>query len=505
MPLHPRVPAPMRTGARSPDDPSMSRTALIASLVAVVACSGCGSSGDRASNKAGASAATPSRVLDLQASDPASPEAQYFARRVAARSGGALTVRVRGDYPAGTPANEARLARDLRAGRVGFGMLPARAWAPAGVRAFDALLAPLVLGDYDVARTAVAGPAGGALKADLTRAGLVALALVPAELRRVFSLRPLRTVAAFRAVRVRVPDNPTAAAVLRALGATPVQGLTNTQTADKLRDRALDGTETAPIWAINNGYGALAPNVTDFAVYDRVDTVVATPAAWKRLSVAQQTAIRAAARDTTGYAATLTGRDARNLAQLCRGGARVTAISKAQLDAVARATEPVRVALRRDPETGPILAKLEATAGAGPRLLPVSDACARPVPSASGARTAKIPNGTYRVRTTVADLQRGGNYGPDWEKPIVWTIRLSDGRFDFSQKPDYPDAGPGSGTFTVKGDVARFRILKPAVDANPPWTARWSYYQGLLTWVPLDIADPGLRTVWGAHPWRKVR
>jgi hypothetical protein len=215
--------------------------------------------------------------------------------------------------------------------------------------------------------------------------------------------------------------------------------------------------------------------------------------------------LRAAARDTVGFAATLAERDARDLAQLCRSGARVTAIDQPQLDAVAAATEPLLASLHRDPAIGPILRELEATPGAGPQLLMIPADCARPAAQGPGAGApARLPNGVYQVRTTVADLQRYGLYGRDWSKPIVWTIELRNGRFQFAQEPDYPDAGPGSGTFTVNGDIARFRILKPAVDANPPWTARWSYYRGVLTWVPIDVADPGLRAFWGSHPWRKV-
>jgi TRAP-type C4-dicarboxylate transport system substrate-binding protein len=482
----------------------MTRTALIASLVAIVAVAGCGgSSGRHTHNKSGSSVAR-TQVLDLQATDSGSPEARYLAKRVSARSGGSLSVRLRDDYSSATPANEARLARDLRAGRAGFGLLRARAWARAGVRAFDALSAPFVLGTYDVARAAVAGPAGRDLKGALARAGMVPLELVPAELRRLLSVRPLRGPAAFAGLRIRIPDNATAAAVLRGLGAEPVQGMTASRTQDELRSSQLGGMETAPIWAIPNGYGQSAPYVTAFALYDRVDTLVAAPRVWRRLSAEQQSAVGAAARDTVGFAATLADRDDRDLSQLCREGARVTAIGEAQLAIIARATEPVRRALRRDPVIGPVLATLEATPGAGPRLLPIPSGCARPTAPATSTGDA-IPNGTYQVRTTVADFQRAGLSGRDWAKPILWTIRLAHGRFHFSQHPDYPDAGPGSGTFTVTGDTARFRILKPAVDANPPWTARWSYYQGVLTWVPIDIADPGQRTVWGAHPWRKVR
>ncbi len=99
----------------------------------------------------------------VQATDAGSPEAQHFAKQIEKRSGGTLTVKLRADYPSRDPANEAELARDLRAGEADFGVLPARAWAPAGVEAFDALQAPFVLGNYDVARAALAGPAGNAL------------------------------------------------------------------------------------------------------------------------------------------------------------------------------------------------------------------------------------------------------------------------------------------------------------------------------------------------------
>jgi TRAP-type C4-dicarboxylate transport system substrate-binding protein len=370
---------PMRGGLARRTIGRMTKHVLIAPLLALLLVApGCGGSNGSARNKSGAAALGRPHVLDLEATDAGSPEAQYFARRVQAHSGGWLTVRLNEDYSASTPANEARLARALRAGQASFGLLPARAWAPAGVKAFDALLAPFVLGTYGVARTAVAGPAGHDLKRALADAGLVPLELVPAELRRVLSARSLRVPDAFADLRIRIPDNPTAAAVLRALGAQPVQGVTASRTGEELQSRRLAGVETAPMFAISNGYGRFAPHITDFALYDRVDTLVAAPGAWRRLSAGQQSAVRAAARDTVAYSATLAQRDARDLAELCRHGARVTAIGEPQLDAIAKATEPLLTSLRRDPVIGPILTELEATPGAGPRLLPVPADCSAP-------------------------------------------------------------------------------------------------------------------------------
>ena len=491
------------------DHRGMTRRPLIPSLVvtaAVAVCSGCSTGEDH--NKAGAEAPTRPQTLEIQATDAASPEAQHFAKQIEAHSSGTLTVKILGDYPAGTPANEAELARDIRAGKVEFGVLPARAWAPAGVEAFDALQAPFVLGSYDVARDAIAGPAGSALEHALEKAGVKTLGLVPAELRRVLSVRPLATPGAFRGMSIRIADNDTSAAVLRSVGARPVEGVSAENVNDRLKSHALSGAETAPIFAVGNGYGTFAKYITGYALFDRVDTLVASPTAWKRLSSTQQAAVTAAVKDTIAYSSTLPKREGDNLAELCRSGVRVTQPTEGQLAALADATEPVRAALRAGDATGAVLKALEATPGAGPQALEVPSDCSKPVPARAEAGKASIPNGTYKVRDTVADFERGGLYGNDWSVPVTFTTVLKDGRWRGWQKPDFGTEPVASGTYEVKGDLATFRIIKlrrPRVENTiPPYTVRWSYYEGRLTWEPVNVSDAGLRVIYGAHPWKKV-
>jgi len=38
----------------------------------------------------------------------------------------------------------------------------------------------------------------------------------------------------------------------------------------------------------------------------------------------------------------------------------------------------------------------------------------------------------------------------------------------------------------------------------PPFTVRWCYSRGRLTWEPVEVSDLGLRIIFGAHPWKKV-
>src|SRR5262249_36862143 len=144
-------------------DLSMTRPTLVVLLLAAAVAASCGSPGGTSRNKAGAEGPPGSQVLRLESADGGNPEALYFAARVKEHSHGAVTVDIFQSYTARRPGKGARLAGARRAGRVDFGLRRAGAWPAAGVPAFAALQAPFVLGDYGVARGAVAGPAGDVL------------------------------------------------------------------------------------------------------------------------------------------------------------------------------------------------------------------------------------------------------------------------------------------------------------------------------------------------------
>jgi TRAP-type C4-dicarboxylate transport system substrate-binding protein len=488
----------------------MTRSTLIALLLVATVAASCGSPGATPRNKAGAEQSPGQHAVRLESTDGGSPEALYFAARVKERSHGAVTVDIRQSYPAPVPANEARLARALRAGTVDFGLLPARAWPAAGVPAFATLQAPFVLGSYDVARRAVTGPAGDALDSALAQAGVTPLALAPTELRRVLAVKPITTVAGFRDLRIRINDNATSAAVVRALGAQPVQGLTNDEAREAIGRGQLGGIETAPIWALSNDYFKYARHITGYALFDRVNTLVASAAGWKRLPDSQKDAIRAAAHDTVDFAGSLPERDDENLTVLCRHGVRVDKPTPADLRALADATEPVRAALRADPATGHLMRLLEATAGAGPQLLPTPPACEAPGDSApQPPDSATIPNGVYVVTTTRTDYHNGGVYNSDWSAPeYTWTHTLHDGKWERTVAPRFPGQVSdldSAGTYQVHGDQVAFSYTYPAVADNPTETLRWSYYKGRLTLQVVDVLDDGARVIYTAHPWQRIR
>jgi TRAP-type C4-dicarboxylate transport system substrate-binding protein len=482
----------------------MTRSVLL--CITALAVVGCGGSGDEGSNKAGAPVTPKSRELTLQATDAGGAEAEYLARRIEERSEGSLSVRLVADYDSKFPANEVKLARALRAERVDFGLLPARAWETAGLKAFAALQAPFVIGSHEVARAALRGPAGRMLREELEGAGLAPLALIPAQLRRLISTRALVAPDRFRGVRLRVVDNATSAAGLEALGAKPKLGLASDEVFDELQAGRLDGAETAPEFILDNGYEQAARHLTGFALFDRVDTFVASPRALAGLTAPEQEALRAAAADTVRFAATLAAREASAVGKLCVRGVSVDVPTASGLRALSAATAPVRDALTRDPATAGVLRALTSTPGAGPVALAPPRSCTAPRPQAAAddAR-ATFPEGTYDVTVTPADYRRFGEYGDESRHDRTHSHVFEDGRITYTVSPEW---GPQADRCPCYGDY-RFERGELVIDWDRPDfgidRVRWSYLDGRLTFTDAVVDGANVEAVYLAHPWRKVR
>ena len=91
----------------------------------------------------------------------------------------------------------------------------------------------------------------------------------------------------------------------------------------------------------------------------------------------------------------------------------------------------------------------------------VADSTAAVQAATNTGKAVLFPDGTYKVRDTVADFKRWGQYGDEWEVPITFTTVLKDGHWRHWQKPDFGKEPVITGTFKTKGDIAYFKILAP--------------------------------------------
>ena len=320
-------------------------------------------------------------MLRLAAADDAEqPDARfvrYFASRVAELSGGSLRVRPVWDAAGQQTADyEARIARMVRDGEFELGWIGARAWDRLGITHFQALQAPFLVDDHMLLGRIATGSVGERMLAGLDGNGLVGLALAPDRLRYPFGVRhALASPQDFAGARVRVFPSRTTEALMRALGATPVQ-VSGDDVAGAVARREIDGVEAS----LGTNSASEGENflTTNLALFPKVLTLFAGADAYRRLDEDQAAVIRKAARQTAAYAAAHPLSERALVRQFCGSGRPVTAVaaSRDDLAALTQAAQPVYAELERDPETRALIAAIRELKTSTPAD-PVADSAAR--------------------------------------------------------------------------------------------------------------------------------
>jgi TRAP-type C4-dicarboxylate transport system substrate-binding protein len=483
----------------------------------LVVLAACGSSGRV--DKAGAVEHTVTTIT-LELPDTGDADATYFVSDLEKRSGGTLKVVVDGStYSTAESTYGAHLVAAMRAGQASFSYDPAREWAAAGLVGFEALDAPFLLTTYDASASLANSSLVPTILSQLSSLGLVGLGLIPTEPRQILSVTPLFPLSAFNGISLRIIDNPETAALISAMGARPVQGLSSSDTGEALLGE-IEGAETQPMAIEGNDYNVEAPYLTTYGLFPKFETIVATKAAWAALTRAEQTAFRQAVVDTLVNSRQVPVRENTELTTLCAAGMVLDQPSTAQLSAISGA------AMRATPagaQVASMIGKIRSTiAGTGPQLEAVTPpasclvahtvAEARAFESATanqssapragptGTGGAMIPPGMYLTTDTVADFRAAGLVGADWNTAQTFTLNLyADGTVSETQEPA---VGDEFGSYIVKGDEVTF-TWSPDLGLGPE-TVRWSYLNGLLTFTVVNVVESGSRVIYSAHPWRKV-
>jgi hypothetical protein len=243
--------------------------------------------------------------------------------------------------------------------------------------------------------------------------------------------------------------------------------------------------ETSPFYVWENGYQTAAPYLTSYGVFSKFETLVAGQHAWAALSPADQAAIKQAVVDTRANSGQLASREALELTRLCQQGVVLDQPTAVQLGVLARDAAAAAPAGAAAAAIDRQIRALPGT-GARPDATGVPDGCRvagdaatataihqvlTPAFAHQGGGT--IPAGTYVTTDTVADWRAGGNYGDDWNKAITYTTVIrADGTLRETQAPDYPDQGPVSGHYVVKGDEVTFFVSQPTGNWSATESAR---------------------------------
>jgi hypothetical protein len=195
------------------------------------------------------------------------------------------------------------------------------------------------------------------------------------------------------------------------------------------------------------------------------------------------------------------------LSQLCRAGIRIGVPTARQLQQLAATARPSIAPLMKDPRAAQVLAAMARIPGA--LATPLPGACTGARPPADQRAGAKFPEGTYVATVTPAMFAASGAQKQKFLQTWTLTTRFRDGRWSQLVKPEFPDECPTKarpsfppcgGTYKVDGDELTLNWARPP---GAPETMRWSYFDGVLRFEPVDVADQAERAIIG-QPWRKV-
>ena len=468
------------------------RIALI--TAAIVALAGCGSS----SNRTGGTRTAHRVVLTLANGNHTSIELTPFANAVARLSHGTMAIRFRNDWRAGTTDYEPGVMRDVAGGRADLGWAGTRAFDDVGVRAFDALHAPLLVESYDTERRVLEGPLPEHMLAALPH-GLAGIGVLPGPMRKPLGIAPLTGPAGFRGRELAITRSAVARATLRALGARSVEIPSGGEIT------GLDGVESQVDSLQGNGYDADAKYLAaDVNLWPRPLVLFASRRTFDRLSTEQRDVLRRAAAESVAPTLEQIKGDERDAADiLCRRGVEFVTAGATRLASLRRAVAPVYARLERDSQTRRAIEQIRAArANDAPSTLP---RC-RHAQQKAAASVARTPlDGVWVLHTTADDLRRIGTPEQDINPENYGDLSMSLGRGRFVQRQSAGDRAAGG--FTVKDHVVTFSVETatggPARSRpGEVYTYRWSVYRDRLTLsrVRGKVSPEPMR----ARPWHRA-
>ncbi len=173
---------------------------------------------------------------------PKGKAAAYFKKLAEERTGGKVRVEV---YPGSQRYNDDNELEALRRGEVEM-LAPSLAkFGPLGVQEFEVFDLPYLFDSYEELQKVTQGPIGASLLKRLAPKGIVGLAFWDNGFKQMSANKPLRKVADFRGLKMRVQASSILEAQMRTLGALP-EVIAFSEVHRALETRAVDGTENPP-------------------------------------------------------------------------------------------------------------------------------------------------------------------------------------------------------------------------------------------------------------------
>jgi TRAP-type C4-dicarboxylate transport system substrate-binding protein len=471
----------------------MRRLAMTLTAIGIVAACGTAPASPAAVPDKAAGVAGAPRTLTLIIGEGGG-EARDFADAVADVSDGRIEIEVKGEWRDGQPAYETGIIKDVAAGAADIGMVGIRAFDMVGVDAFQGFMAPFLVDNLDVARSAFQSDLAADLLDELRPAGVVGVGYRAEQMRRPIGMtRDFTSLAAFRGATFGIRESKVSEMTVRALGATPKVVIPGSVSG-------LDGLEGSLVTAKDNLGNGVRSATSNLNLWPRYYVIFVNAKTYDALSADQQQGLRGAAAASfvtyvtaaNGYAAELHG-------VACNAGLDMPIVGAAELAELRAAVEPVYRELEKDQRTKDVIAAIRAlrAGDAPPQRLPTCP----DTPAPEQAETSPI-DGVWMTSFTKDELVSSpflydggeindGNWG-DFE------LTMDRGRVRFTQR-NAVESYTTTGTFSVDGDVVTYRY-ETGGNALETFTMRWSLFQDTLSFQRDGITP----TPYLVKPWTKT-
>jgi tripartite ATP-independent transporter DctP family solute receptor len=245
-----------------------------------------------------AAAAREFRVADTQAEDyPTVQALKHMARLVEERTNGRHRIRV---FHSRQLGEEKETIEQTRVGAIDLNRTNV---APIGylVPEANVLALPFLFRSFEHLHRVLDQALGAELLGQFERHGFVGLAFYDSGARSIYnSVKPVRSLADLKGMRIRVQQSDLMVGMIKALGAEPVE-LPYGQVSTGLSTRLIDGAENNWPSYVTTGHYKLAPHYTLTAHTMGPEVLVMSMRAWESLSAEDRAVFREAARQSSAY------------------------------------------------------------------------------------------------------------------------------------------------------------------------------------------------------------
>ena len=263
---------------------------------------------------------------------------EQFKKDVEAATGGKVVIET---FPNMQLGGAQENVSQTRAGTI-FGTWVGMAFLSRTVPELEAVSLPFLFPNREVAYKVMDGPIGDLIDKKLEDKGFIALGFMELGSRQVTnSVRPIKTMADLKGLKIRLQPNETHLATFRAIGANP-QAMDIREVYSALEQKVLDGEENPYSLIYDSRFFEVQKYLSNTGHFFDFIAVVANRKKFQALAPEHQKAIRTAMDKAVATQRVAAAKaDAEALAELQKKGMQYDAMPPAEREAMRKATSGV--------------------------------------------------------------------------------------------------------------------------------------------------------------------